>query len=301
MNRKYFVCSDIHGFYDEWMDSLNRAGFNREESSHVLIVLGDIFDRGKQPLKVYKFLRELPKERRILIRGNHESLLGQLVKRFYAEPQDEHNGTVDTLFLFGGYEGYKEFNQQQSKEKNENKLYWGMPEYENFRTKWNNKRNAVYTSDFVKEVLDWINSNEWCDFYETKKYIFVHSFIPIRKYLNLEKSMWCGFYVYDKDPTYREDWRNATSFEWDDAKWGCPWEYELKGLNRTGKTIVCCHWHTSDFFNNLLFKNQKSKHLDPRVSNPIFKSDKFPGLIGLDACTALTKVVNVLVLNEADL
>ena len=48
-------------------------------------------------------------------------------------------------------------------------------------------------------------------------------------------------------------------------------------------------------------KNQKSKQLDIKVSNPIFKSDKYPGLIGLDACTALTKVVNVMVFKEEDI
>ena len=67
----------------------------------------------------------------------------------------------------------------------------------------------------------------------------------------------------------REDWRNATPAEWDDANWGCPWKYEQRGLNKTGKAIVCGHWHTSDFFNNLLYKSQKSKQVDIKVSNPI--------------------------------
>lgn len=25
---KYFVCSDIHGFYDQWMKALNDQGFD---------------------------------------------------------------------------------------------------------------------------------------------------------------------------------------------------------------------------------------------------------------------------------
>ena len=71
----------------------------------------------------------------------------------------------------------------------------------------------------------------------------------------------------------------------------------IKELNKIGKTIVCGHWHTADFFNNL--KNLKIKYnLDK--SNPIFISKKHK-LIGLDACTAATNKINVLVLNEDEL
>ncbi len=301
MNKKYFVCSDIHGFYDEWIDSLNKAGFNKEDSLHVLIVLGDIFDRGKRPIEVYKFLRELPKERRILIRGNHEQLLRELVYRGYSLRHDHHNRTIDTLFQLMGYESYEDFSFQKYLEAREQKALPGSKEFADISEKWEKKREQAFINELIRDVLAWIDSDEWCDYFETDKYIFVHSYIPLRKFVDLAKTYQLGYFVYYKDDEYREDWRNATPTEWDDAKWGCPWKYEQRGLNKTGKTIVCGHWHTSDFFNNLLFKNQKSKHLDPRISNPIFKSDKFPGLIGLDACTALTKVVNVLVLKEEDL
>ena len=60
--KTYFICSDIHGFFDEWMKALKEAGFDKENSNHTLIVLGDIFDRGKQPLQIYEFLRNLPKK-----------------------------------------------------------------------------------------------------------------------------------------------------------------------------------------------------------------------------------------------
>lgn len=94
---RYFITSDLHGFYDEFMEALNRAGFDIADPEHALIVCGDIFDRGKKPLEIYDFLRSLPKERRILIRGNHEGLLRNLVARGYPESFDFHNGTYDTL------------------------------------------------------------------------------------------------------------------------------------------------------------------------------------------------------------
>ena len=104
-------------------------------------------------------------------------------------------------------------------------------------------------------------------------------------------------YFYDnlEEIGYREDWRNATQTEWSDATWGCPWKKAKEGFNKTDKTIVCGHWHTSDFFNNLT--KQKKKDI---YDCPIFKSKKYK-LIGLDACTAGSHKVNIFVLNEDEL
>ena len=41
--KKYFVTSDIHGFYDEFMASLDRAGFDIINPDHILVICGDIF------------------------------------------------------------------------------------------------------------------------------------------------------------------------------------------------------------------------------------------------------------------
>ena len=41
---KYFVSSDIHGFYDEWQKSLKDNGFDINNPCHKIIVCGDLFD-----------------------------------------------------------------------------------------------------------------------------------------------------------------------------------------------------------------------------------------------------------------
>ena len=43
---KYFIVSDIHSFYVELKSALDKAGFNKRNKDHTLIVCGDIFDRG---------------------------------------------------------------------------------------------------------------------------------------------------------------------------------------------------------------------------------------------------------------
>ena len=293
--KKYFVTSDVHGFYDEMIAGLTKAGYDKENPDHVLVMLGDIFDRGTKPLDVYNFLKSIPRERRILVRGNHEILLKELVDRGFPESHDEHNRTIDTLYQLHGYESYKQFTKEMYKEQFLKKIEYGTADYEAFKDRWFKKRKAVFTSKLTKEILDWIASDEWQDYFETKDYIFVHSFIPVKQFINFDKSMWCGYFVYDKDPVYREDWRNATETEWDDAKWGCPWKQAKAGLNKTGKIIVCGHWHTSDIFNHL--KNANNKQVYKQEYNPIVKSKRYK-LIGLDACTVLSKKINVFTFEE---
>lgn len=295
--KKYFVVSDIHGFYDEFIRDLTKAGYDKENPNHILVVLGDIFDRGTQPLEVYNYLKSIPRERRILVRGNHEILLKDLIDRGYPESHDEHNRTIDTVYQLNGYKSYRQFMKGMYKEESEKDIKYGTPEYENFRLYWRNKQKEIFHADLIKEILDWIDSDEWQDYFETKDYIFVHSFIPVKEYLNIEKSLWCGFYVYDGPPDYREDWRNATEMEWNDAKWGCPWKQAKSGLNKTGKIIVCGHWHTSDIFNHL--KNANNKHTYKQTYNPIVVSKRYK-LIGIDACTALTREVNVFTFEEEE-
>ena len=60
------------------MNSLTDAGFDVNNENHILVILGDIFDRGTEPIQMYNFLKEFPRDRRILIRGNHEYLLKEL-------------------------------------------------------------------------------------------------------------------------------------------------------------------------------------------------------------------------------
>ena len=92
---------------------------------------------------------------------------------------------------------------------------------------------------------------------------------------------------------------------WENASWGCPYKIYQAGCfkeeEKNGKILVCGHWHTSDFYNKLLYKDETEKQLDIRTDNPIFISDQYPGLIAIDACTALTRVVNILKINEDEL
>lgn len=288
--KKYFISSDIHSFFDEWQEALKKKHFDIDNPNHIIVICGDIFDRGTQPLEVYNFLRSLPKERRILIRGNHEILLDDLVRRGFAENHDRHNGTIDTLYYLQGLPSEDEHIHEFYRELARYDAEYGSPVYNQIKLKYENQRRSIWNG-LVKEILDWIYSDEWINYWETPNYIFVHSWIPVCEHYEFDK--W-GYPKKTQVDTYREDWRNATQTEWDDAMWGCPWQKAYLKLNQTGKTIVCGHWHTSDFFNHLTTQYKSI------YDCPIFKSKRYK-LIGLDACTAGSKKVNCLVLEEDEL
>jgi predicted phosphodiesterase len=73
---KYFLFSDVHGEYDALITSLEAAGFDLSNNEHMLIGLGDYFDRGSQNEFVLAFLMAMQEQGRVkLIRGNHDEML----------------------------------------------------------------------------------------------------------------------------------------------------------------------------------------------------------------------------------
>ena len=64
-----YVMSDIHGCFDEFISMLEIINFTDDD---ILYILGDIFDRGPQPLKVLDYILE--KDNIIMIKGNHEKM-----------------------------------------------------------------------------------------------------------------------------------------------------------------------------------------------------------------------------------
>ena len=95
--KKYFITSDIHSFYNPLILELSKKGFDINNSEHILIVCGDLFDRGPSSLKVLEFVESLPTDRRILIRGNHEYLFLDILHKDIPDYYDHTNGTVGTL------------------------------------------------------------------------------------------------------------------------------------------------------------------------------------------------------------
>ena len=95
---KYFVTSDIHSNYEYMETSLTDKGFDINNPNHKIILVGDAFDRGISPVKVYEFLKEMiNKDKLIWVVGNHEFLL---LKRLEERKFNNYNDTYETLLEF---------------------------------------------------------------------------------------------------------------------------------------------------------------------------------------------------------
>ena len=79
--KKYFIVADVHGYFDILNQSLKEAGFDENNPEHFFVSLGDLLDRGKQPRECLQFVNSL--ERKILIRGNHEDLMEEMIAFHY--------------------------------------------------------------------------------------------------------------------------------------------------------------------------------------------------------------------------
>lgn len=65
-----YVCSDLHGYYDEYIEFLNYVNFKNDDT---LYIIGDVFDRGSDGISIIK--DTMDRDNVILIKGNHEHTL----------------------------------------------------------------------------------------------------------------------------------------------------------------------------------------------------------------------------------
>lgn len=153
---KYFITSDIHGYYSILIKELEEQGFDKNKDT--LITLGDNFDRGPENWEMYKFLSTLPNV--ILVRGNHEDCLLELINRGFPLSHDFHNKTVDTL--------------------------GDVMEKYNFRISWDNFEKVIDT-----QFYKWLkNKRIWKDYIEFDNLVLTHATIPNNIFKSFKQSRW---------------------------------------------------------------------------------------------------------------
>jgi len=141
---KYFIVSDVHGFYRPLITALENAGFDKENGDHTFVSLGDLLDRGTDTIAVLDFVNAL--DRKILIKGNHEDLLDDCLYREEFGMHDYHNGTVQTVCDLCG----------------------------------TNAKNVQDIFRIARKNKSWLNyRQQLIDFYEGDDFVFVHGWIPI--------------------------------------------------------------------------------------------------------------------------
>lgn len=115
------------------------------------------------------------------------------------------------------------------------------------------------------------------DYYETEKYLFVHGWIPC--------------FRGETDFLYRPDWREAEPEAWRRARWINGMD-AAQSCREEGKTILCGHWHCS--YGHARYEGRGSEFGWDAEFRPYYG----PGVIALDACTAFSGQMNLLVLED---
>lgn len=261
---RYYVVSDVHGFYDELIKVLAEQGFFEDKEPHKLIICGDLLDRGKQTNELVKFALDLlQRDELIYIRGNHEDLLETLLQDLSGEFVDKtlwgiiqgtsyhvHNRTWQTAIDLSGMnvgETYKD-------------PIKGV--------------EAIKKSDYFTKLLP--NS---VDYYETDNYVFVHGWVPVKRVRNTLK--------------YREDWRTASKEDWDSARWDCGMDMAVQfKIIEPNKTIVCGHIHTS--YGHSIYEHKCSEFGEDADFTPFYAE----GIVAIDGCPAWTGEVNCIVIDD---
>lgn len=251
---KLFVVSDIHGYYDILIEHLRKAGFEDNNPSQLLICCGDYWDRGKQPVEVMNYLMSLTNV--ILVRGNHEDLMIEMLNRGIQLQHDISNGTQTTFLQLAS-----------------------------------EIKNPTQTLDL--EVENYIKPfySKMVNFYETKNHIFVHGWIPVKEEFEDNTS-------FSTIKRYDPDWRNASEVEWTDARWYNGMKLAKEGIIEPNKTIVCGHWHCAWGYQRDILLRGSLKDIEEFQNNPIWEPYKDTGIIAIDRCTAATKEMNILILED---
>lgn len=204
MKKKIFAISDIHGFYTEMIESLKESGYDEDNPEHLLIVCGDKFDRGKESVKVFQYLKRLmDKNKAIILRGNHLAFIENFLEGSNDPFNYIHNGLNVTIADF--WHRTAPFESWCALEGN------CELSIENY-SKWAEIARKDINKEYP-ELLPWIKSLPY--YYETDNYIFTHGMIDGQCF----------------------DWHNP-NISWYECTWAKPRDFNNSIVNTDKKVVV---------------------------------------------------------------
>lgn len=163
---KIYAMSDIHGHYDEFIESLSKVDLS--DADNRLILLGDYIDGGSQSFQVISKIIELEKkfpDQVITLLGNHEEYFSEWL---FEEDGGSKYTSYDTIISFIG----------QNKRKNivDTVVSDFSISDEECLVQINKKIRDCVTSEYPA-IVDWFRNKYYNSerFYETDNQIFVHA------------------------------------------------------------------------------------------------------------------------------
>lgn len=203
---RYYLVSDIHSYYTQFTAALTEAGYFEDEGEKRLVILGDLFDRGPEPLELMDFILErLDSEKLILIRGNHEDLFIKLCTVDEGRCTHQHyvNGTYATALALTGMSEDEASADPAALAK------------------------AGLKTKLVTEIIPRMKN-----YHETRSYVFTHGWLPCACDQNGNNIL-------------LSSWRRSGKILWEAARWINGMNAAQQGAVIAGKTVVCGHYNAS--------------------------------------------------------
>ena len=209
MSKTYFCVADVHSFYTEMRRALSEQGYDENNPSHIFVSLGDLFDRGPESKECLEFVNSIPRERKILIRGNHEVLMRQMVfGGNWPRGIDKHNGTWKTACDLTGVDKAEVMEKMRK-----NSEFW----------------KYYHDTEYYRVVGD---------------YILTHAWVPFDILHGFDSKTGKDFFL--KKAMSVKEWDIIDDYDWDNRfTWMNGMELWKEGVRIEGKTIICGHWNTS--------------------------------------------------------
>ncbi len=256
---RYYVVADPHGFFTELKTALEERGFFSDSEPRKLIICGDLFDRGSEALALQEFVLDLmAKDQVILIRGNHEDLTLKLLNEWHLRSYNFSHHNTN-----GTVDTVCQLTHSSSIDLQWNDIVIGK---------------RFLNSPYIQKIIP-----SMVDYFETEHYIFVHGWIPCTI---LPRFMRVNEYIFN------ENWRDSSPEQFAMARWTNGIEAAHYGITELDKTIVCGHWHAS--FGHANYEGTCSEFGEDADFSPFYA----PGIIALDACTAHSRRVNCIVIDD---
>ena len=98
MKKRVLATSDIHGCYRELASVLKVANYN--PSCDQLVLLGDYVDRGPDSYEVVKLVMELVSQGAVALKGNHDQMFVDRMKRKSRSSVYDYNGGGATTLSY---------------------------------------------------------------------------------------------------------------------------------------------------------------------------------------------------------
>ncbi len=280
-SKKYFITSDIHSFFTIFKKALDKTGWQQNNPNHILVVAGDLFDRGEESRQLLQFVQSLG-DRFIYVRGNHEDLLEDCVYELSTGMHvGEHhvsNGTVDTVAQFCDLDKFEIYSYIYDR----------------------SIQQLIY--DKMKPILEWIREKA-VDYVEINNYVITHGWIPI---IPTHADIYGRPDRYKFDSTWNKELKDDASVDevdnhnrkWNRARWLNGMDCWKQGVVIPDKTIICGHYHCSWGWSHIKQKYKEFPDKSKKDFNKSFQPFIDKGIIALDACTAYSGICNVLVVDE---